>query len=218
PRLADFELSLHRAMRFLDKTGRTFRVERVPLCYMTDFAWASTETRKIVKGEERVVHFLDQKQTVRQTDWGHLYADGCAKCSLLPICGGLFDRGDAYDPDELAPVFVPMDPIVERIIRDPSDPSYALRSLPAWRADFERRTELAREAASREPSAGSRRADLPPAHMRDPHAPSVGLVTEQSLTRFEKQRSVEARRAERHGIELERMSVQRPDDGGEPNL
>ena len=67
PRLADFELSLHRALSFLQQTGRTFRVEKVPLCYMADFAWASTETRKIVKHEERIVHFLDEKQTVRQT-------------------------------------------------------------------------------------------------------------------------------------------------------
>ena len=44
PRLADLELSLNRAMRLLHRTGRTFRVEKVPLCYMTDFAWASTET------------------------------------------------------------------------------------------------------------------------------------------------------------------------------
>ncbi|HEY8431307.1 MAG TPA: radical SAM protein, partial [Sandaracinaceae bacterium] len=139
PRLADFELSLHRALRFLDKTGRTFRVERVPLCYMTEFAWASTETRKIVKGEERVVHFLDAKQTVRQTNWEHVYAEGCEVCSLRPICGGLFDRGNAYDPAELAPVFVSMTPIVERIITDPSDPSYPLRTWSAWREDFERR-------------------------------------------------------------------------------
>lgn len=88
PRLADFELSLHRAMRLLDRSGRSFRVEKVPLCYMTDYAWASTETRKIVKMEERVVHFLDEKQTVRQTEWEHVYAPGCAACSLRPICGG----------------------------------------------------------------------------------------------------------------------------------
>ncbi|RYE91845.1 MAG: radical SAM protein, partial [Myxococcales bacterium] len=51
PRLADFEVSLHRALARLHRSGRTFRVEKVPLCYMTEFAWASTETRKIVKGE-----------------------------------------------------------------------------------------------------------------------------------------------------------------------
>nr|HMR10856.1 radical SAM protein [Polyangiaceae bacterium] len=109
PRLAEFEASLFRALSLLHKSGRTFRVERVPLCYMTEFAWASTETRKIVKGEERIVHFLDAKQTVRQTSWGHIYAEGCKQCSLRTICGGLFDRGNAYDPAELAPVFVSRD-------------------------------------------------------------------------------------------------------------
>jgi hypothetical protein len=38
--------SLHRALKLLHQSGRTFRVEKVPLCYMGDFAWASTETRK----------------------------------------------------------------------------------------------------------------------------------------------------------------------------
>ncbi|MDP7111657.1 MAG: radical SAM protein, partial [Myxococcota bacterium] len=44
PRLWAFELSLHRALRWLQAGGRSFRVERVPLCYMTGFAHASTET------------------------------------------------------------------------------------------------------------------------------------------------------------------------------
>jgi hypothetical protein len=91
-------------------------VEKVPLCYMADFAWASTETRKIVKGEERIVHFLDAKQTVRQTDWEHIYADGCAVCTLRPICGGLFDRGNAYDPGELYPVFIDRDAVVAEAV------------------------------------------------------------------------------------------------------
>ena len=106
PRLGDFEGWLARGMGLLHRSGRSFRVEKVPLCYMGEFGWASTETRKIVKGEERIVHFLDDKQTVRQTDWEHIYADGCAVCTLRPICGGLFDRGNAYDPGELSPVFI----------------------------------------------------------------------------------------------------------------
>lgn len=122
PTLRSFEASLHRALGFLHRGGRTFRVERVPLCYMTDFAWASTETRKIVKSEERVVHFLDEKQTVRQTDWEHQYAACCEVCTLRPICGGLFDRGNAYDPSELAPVFVSPEPIVRAIRGDASEP------------------------------------------------------------------------------------------------
>jgi MoaA/NifB/PqqE/SkfB family radical SAM enzyme len=117
-RLADFELSLARAMRWLHKSGRTFRVERVPLCYMTEFAHCSTETRKIVKGEERIVHFLDEKGTIRQTDFRHPKADVCSSCSLDSICGGLFELGDHYDLGELHPVFVAKDEIVAKVRAD----------------------------------------------------------------------------------------------------
>jgi MoaA/NifB/PqqE/SkfB family radical SAM enzyme len=195
PRLADFELSLARAMRFLHKHKKSFRVERVPLCYMSEMGWASTETRKIVKGEERVVHFLDQKQTVRQRDWEHLYADACDACSLRPICGGLFDRGGAYDPAELAPVFTSMDTIVEAIITDPSDPSYPLRTIGEWRADFDRRARVEQSS---------------PDDMRDPDAPSVGMVTEESLARFSRLRTAEQRRADRAGVALESLDIQKP--------
>ncbi len=118
PRLADFELALARAMRWLHRNGRTFRVERVPLCYMTEFAHCSTETRKIVKGEERIVHFLDRKGTVRQTDFRHPKAEVCRRCTLDPICGGLFERGDHYDPAELHPVFVDRDEVVRRVLAE----------------------------------------------------------------------------------------------------
>jgi MoaA/NifB/PqqE/SkfB family radical SAM enzyme len=163
PSLRGFEASLHRALSFLHKTGRTFRVERVPLCYMTDFAWASTETRKIVKSEERVVHFLDDKQTVRQTDWEHQYTEACGVCSLRSICGGLFDRGGGYDPAELAPVFVPKEPIVRAILGEglrapaqaqdavavaPAAPRVGLVSEDSLRRHARRREVEARRAAS----------------------------------------------------------------------
>lgn len=199
PRLADFEVSLQKALRRLQSTGRTFRVEKVPLCYMTEFAWASTETRKIVKGEERIVHFLDKKQTVRQTDWEHIYSDACDHCSLRPICGGLFDRGNAYDPDELYPVFVPMDAIVDKIITDPSDPSYPLRRLSDWKRDFEIRL---REAKGTERSKANG-AELTPEDMRAPDAPTVGLVTEQGIRKFEAKRRAESRKAEALGVAME---------------
>lgn len=119
PRLADFELSLARAMRWLHRSGRSFRVERVPLCYMVEFAHCSTETRKIIKQEERIVHFLDDKGTVRQTDFVHPKAKVCAVCSLNTICGGLFEHGDHYDPAELHPVFVDPAPITQRVLAEP---------------------------------------------------------------------------------------------------
>jgi hypothetical protein len=209
PRLADFEVSLLAALRHLHASGRTFRVEKVPLCYMTDFAWASTETRKIVKGEERIVHFLDRKQTVRQTDWEHRYAESCGVCSLRTICGGLFDRGDAYDPAELSPVFVSRDAIVESIISDPGDPSYPLRTLDAWRPDFEKRLAEARATAM------DRTSDEPPEHMRIKDAPAVGQITEQGIRLFEAKRKAEAKKAEVGGVSLERLDVVKAPANGE---
>jgi len=195
PRLADFELSLHRALRFLHKSGRTFRVEKVPLCYMTDFAWASTETRKIVKGEERIVYFLDAKQGVRQTEWDHLYAPGCDRCTLREICGGLFDRGDGYDPAELAPVFVDRDRVVRTILEDPSDPARERISLAQWRELHAERVARAKETA------------------RDPERhrlPVVGQITDKGLRRFEAKRRSEGRRTAERNLQMERLGEQLP--------
>ena len=196
PRLGDFELSLHRAMRLLHRSGRTFRVEKVPLCYMTEFAWASTETRKIVKAEERIVCFLDDKQTVRQTAWGHRYAPGCGVCSLRTICGGLFDRGDGYDPAELAPVFVDRDAIVQTILSDDADPSEGrIRSLAEWKARMDHDPPAAAAPSGAPPGAGA----LVP----------VGRVTDRGRRLYETKRRLEARKADHAGIRQERPQ---PDD------
>ncbi len=114
-RLADLELSLHRAASYLESVGRSFRIERLPLCYMAEFAHASTETRKIVKGEERTVHFLDEKGVIRQTEFFHDKSDACRLCRLDRICAGLYDLGGAYDPAELHAVFLDPAPAIARI-------------------------------------------------------------------------------------------------------
>ena len=217
PRLADFEASLSRACKLLLDSGRTFRVEKVPLCYMTEFGWASTETRKIVKGEERIVHFLHDKQTVRQTDWGHLYAESCNVCTLKEICGGLFDIGGHYDPEELSPVFVDRDAIVKEIIHDPGDPSYKFQSIDDWRDDFAKRLEQQRlEAlgmahAARHDHEASGRYELDAQQ-------SVGFVSEEGLRMFEKKRRVEGKRATKLGVNMETDEVTRvgtDDENGE---
>ena len=46
PSFEAFEIPLRRAMTHLESVGRTFRVERVPLCYMRWFEHFSTETRR----------------------------------------------------------------------------------------------------------------------------------------------------------------------------
>jgi MoaA/NifB/PqqE/SkfB family radical SAM enzyme len=117
PALWEFELSLHRALGFLQRAGKTFRVERVPLCYMTEHAHVSTETRKIVKGEDRITHFLDAKGTVHQTSFLHDKAACCRVCTLDALCAGLDGVGQGFSLDELYPVFVDPERIAKRILR-----------------------------------------------------------------------------------------------------
>ena len=119
-KLRDLEVTLPRAMRILAGAGVTFRVERVPLCYMLDFAEYSTETRKLVKREERMIHFLDGKGTVRQApgSFYHRKHERCSACTVSAICGGVFERGDMYDPDEVYPLFVDATTIARRVLGD----------------------------------------------------------------------------------------------------
>src|SRR5262249_20036757 len=131
-----------------------------------------------------------------------IYAPACEACTLRAICGGLFDRGDAYDPGELYPVFVSRDDVVQKIIADPDDPSYPLRTLAAWREDFERR--LREEAALPPRPAG----DEPGPEMRVPDAPAVGLVTAEGLRRFASKRRAESRKAAEAGIEMEKVAAE----------
>ncbi|MDD2870385.1 MAG: radical SAM protein [Candidatus Gracilibacteria bacterium] len=99
PNYDEASKSLLKAMAYLDSTNRTFRVERFPLCYMRGYEWASTETRKIVKDEERMVHFLDERETIRQNGlgWEHDKLEGCKKCDLNSICSGIFEYKNYYN-------------------------------------------------------------------------------------------------------------------------
>jgi MoaA/NifB/PqqE/SkfB family radical SAM enzyme len=115
PKLNDFYLELYLAMDFLSKTKRSFRVERVPLCYLPEFEHVSTETRKIVLNEERAVFFLDQKEFVRQVFFYYEHAKCCKKCTLVNICAGLTMMDVFYNSNELYPVFVDPDTIIKRI-------------------------------------------------------------------------------------------------------
>lgn len=129
PRLAEFEVSLRRAMEYLESTGRTFRAERVPLCVMPRFAHASTETRKIVKEEERCIRFLDKKGFVLQKQFLHGKAAACDACPLDPVCAGLYSMGYHYDPAELFPVAGDPVAVMRAVLRREPEPELVARVL-----------------------------------------------------------------------------------------
>ncbi len=118
PKLWEFEVELKKAVNFLEQSKKTYRVEKVPLCYMDGFEHASTETRKIVKNEERAVFFLDDKGLVRQKSFEHQKADCCKICTLNEICAGLYEGGKYYSLEELYPVYKDKRAIVKKILNE----------------------------------------------------------------------------------------------------
>jgi len=117
PKLRDFKDALKRAFESLIKFGKSFRAERVPLCYMADFAEFSTETRKIVKNEERSILFLDQRHDPYRVQKNFYYkkAPQCEQCSLKEICAGLYAMDTYYDHKELEPQKIDKQIIINKI-------------------------------------------------------------------------------------------------------
>lgn len=97
--------SLIRALSFLELKWKTFRVERLPLCFMRWFEFASTETRKIVKNEERLVYFLDSREIINDkwSDFIHDKLKECESCSLNPICGWVYESVKFYNYVKVIP-------------------------------------------------------------------------------------------------------------------
>ena len=129
PRHHEFMGSLERAMDHLHQTGRTFRAERVPLCFMPRYAWASTETRKIVKEEERCIRFLDRKGFVRQQEFLHGKGAACQACRFDPICAGMFSMAKTFDERELSPVFLDPLPVLRQVLGREPEPALQERIL-----------------------------------------------------------------------------------------
>ena len=108
PRLLDMEPGLQRVMKYLITRGKTFRVERVPLCYMRGFEYLSTETRKIVKNEIYRCLFLNKegRELRKVRDFYYDKAPCCKICFLNEICAGLNPRyTKLFGFGELFPVF-----------------------------------------------------------------------------------------------------------------
>ncbi len=123
----EFQVSLEAAMDYLTASGRSFRAERVPLCFMPRYPWASTETRKIVKEEERCIRFLDDKGFVHQKEFLHGKGEACDSCSFDPICAGMFSMARSFDERELAPVFEDIGPVIRAVLREDPSPELMAR-------------------------------------------------------------------------------------------
>jgi MoaA/NifB/PqqE/SkfB family radical SAM enzyme len=106
--LPDFDIaweSLRRALKYLNEKNKSFRVERLPLCFLRWYEFASTETRKMVKNEERLVYFLDFREKINDKwkDFEHDKDEECEKCDLNSICAGIYEREKYYNYIKIKP-------------------------------------------------------------------------------------------------------------------
>jgi hypothetical protein len=129
PRHFEFQVSLEKAMDYLHGTGRSFRAERVPLCYMRRYAWASTEARKIIKEEERCIRFLDFKGFIHQKEFLHGKGTACESCRFDPICAGMFSMAKSYDEREQSPIFDDPTPVIAKVLRREPSPELMARLM-----------------------------------------------------------------------------------------
>ncbi|MFW6014417.1 MAG: radical SAM protein [Candidatus Nanoarchaeia archaeon] len=92
-KFSDFELELAKMVEILKKNNKSFRIERVPLCYMKGFEEFSTETRKIVKEEKYYCSFLREGQghdlRVVSPSSRRIKTRACEFCSVEPLCAGV---------------------------------------------------------------------------------------------------------------------------------
>lgn len=142
----EFQISLELAMEYLSQTGRTFRAERVPLCYMRRFAHCSTETRKIVKEEERCIKFLDQKGFVHQLEFLHGKGSACDVCRWDSICAGMYSMAKTFDERELSPIFEDPNSVIQAVLgkEPPTDLLSRIQSRAGRRSTTEQPTDKQR--------------------------------------------------------------------------
>lgn len=118
-KLTDMELELSKTAKLLEKHNKTYRIERVPLCYMAGFEHNSTETRKIIKNEEYMCYFIEKnKKTLRIIPAFNRRekVKACSVCNLNPVCAGLQkDYIDVYGSGELFPSFENPEKVIHKI-------------------------------------------------------------------------------------------------------
>jgi len=117
PKYSESELFLNQAFLMLTKFGKSFRFERVPLCYALEFAENNTELRRIITDEQNEVsrHKNFTSYTKKYFKDEYVRGEACGFCSLKGVCPGI-DKHYAklYGVDEVYPVFVDPQRIIER--------------------------------------------------------------------------------------------------------
>jgi len=96
PKYSDSEKFIHDAVREIKKKNMSFRIEKLPLCFMKGFEEFSSDIRRDVFDEHRMMSFFKtendthlDKEFFIEKNSVFMYAEPCKKCSLIGFCPGV---------------------------------------------------------------------------------------------------------------------------------
>jgi len=122
PKFAEAEKYIHETVAYMKKNNLTFRIEKLPLCYMAGFEEYCSDIRRGVFDENRIMSFLRAKGDVHEDelmiekDTKFFYAPQCSACSLKMLCPGINPNYvKVYGYEEVFPVFSDPNKIIEKV-------------------------------------------------------------------------------------------------------
>lgn len=119
PTFLESERYIKEAADYVIQNNMSFRLERVPLCYMDGFEHFSTEVRMPVFSEKRLTYFADEseKKLKMQDKSEYHKPDACNHCFLTGICPGINPNYfDVHGSSEVYPVFKNPNEIIDKIL------------------------------------------------------------------------------------------------------
>jgi len=122
PKFAEAEKYIHEAVDYMKKNNLTFRIEKMPLCYMEGFEEYCSDIRRSVFDENRIMSFLRTKgdthdeELMIEKESKFFYAPQCKICNLKMLCPGLNPNYvKVYGYEEVFPVFSNPKKIIEKV-------------------------------------------------------------------------------------------------------
>ncbi len=112
PSFSEASPFIREAFQYLQDNGKTFRIEKIPLCFIRDFEHNHSDLRRDIFNDKLMNMFFK-----RPTDTGvggewhvhsnssYFYAPQCKECSLQSICSGINRQYiDIHGYDDILPV------------------------------------------------------------------------------------------------------------------
>jgi MoaA/NifB/PqqE/SkfB family radical SAM enzyme len=111
PTFAEASPFIREALQYLEDYGKTFRIEKIPLCFIEGFEYAQSDLRRDVFNEKLMNIFFKRPTDSYGNEWHvhstlhNFYAPQCAQCVLRQICPGINKQYvDIHGYEDIQPV------------------------------------------------------------------------------------------------------------------